>query len=76
MTEEPQEGETRTLWLLICDIGYADEIHIIYATSEEDAEHKAQIWIEQQGERIKKRISLTPRPHGFRILKRELPGTI
>lgn len=76
MTEEPQEERAKTLWLLICDIGYADEIHIIYAISEEEAEHKAQAWIEQQGERIKKRISLTARPHGFRILEKELPGKL
>lgn len=74
MTEEHHVPPTKTLWMLMCDIGYAVELHPFYAVSEQEAEQKAQTWIEQQGPRILSRISLKPSPHGFRILRTELPG--
>lgn len=74
-TSEPA-GPSRILWLLTCDIGYADEVHPFYAISEEEAEQKAQAWIEQQGPRILRRTSLRPSPNGFTIHWRELPGKI
>lgn len=76
MTEEHQLSPTRTLWILICDIGYANELYPFYAVSEEEAEQKAQAWIARQGSRIQSRVSLKASPHGFRILERELPGNI
>ena len=52
MTEEQHVPPTKTLWILMCDIGYAVELHPFYAVSEQEAEQKAQAWIEQQGSRI------------------------
>ncbi len=67
---------TKMLWILTCDIGFADELYPFYAVSEEEAEQKAQAWIEQRGSRILGRVSLKPSPHGLRIFERELPGMI
>lgn len=75
MTED-HVSPTKTLWILTCDIGFANELYPFYATSEEEAEQKAQAWIEQRGPRILGRVSLKPSPHGLRILERELPGSI
>ena len=76
MAEERQEGPHKMLWLLICDVGYANEIYPLYAVSEEEAELKAQEWITRQGARILRRVSLTPKPEGFRLSFRELPGQV
>lgn len=76
MAEEQQEEPKKMLWLLICDVGYADEIHPLYAVSTEEAEEKAQEWIARHGSRILRRVSLSAKPEGFRLNFRELPGQL
>jgi hypothetical protein len=76
MTAEHPQKTVKTLWLLICVLSYGNELYPFYAVSEEEAEQKAQAWINQQGPRIRGRISLNPSPNGFTIHYRELPGRI
>ncbi len=76
MVDELNVGPEKILWLLICDLGYANILVPFYATSEEEAEQEAQVWIGKQGPRILRRISLQPYPCGFKIHHRELPGKL
>jgi hypothetical protein len=69
-----QECLVQTLWVLVCDVGYAHECHLLYASTPEEAEQQAQAWIEQQGERILRRLNLYPSPGGFTIARTYVPG--
>ncbi|MGB8343871.1 MAG: hypothetical protein WCD86_03250 [Ktedonobacteraceae bacterium] len=76
-TMEDQAQETRTLWMLVCDAEHFSENVPIYATSEEDARQRAEIWLKKQQET--RRITfdeLRHCPDGFRLGRSMLPGTL
>jgi hypothetical protein len=81
-TPEPgnEEAPTKhlTLWLLECYEQGSEwhELVPFYAVSEEEAEQKAQQWIEQKSPRIFIRVKLQAYPKGFLIYRRTLPGEI
>ena len=68
---EPQ----KTLWMLVCDIGFERHLKAFYAISEKDAQSQAQQWLEKlPGIGIP--ISLRAYPRGFTIAYVELPGKV
>ncbi len=72
---EPLPNRVKTLWILTCDVGYANQLYSFYAHSREEAEQITQAWIEQQGKRILHRLTLSEYPAGFVVHHWRIPGT-
>ncbi len=78
MEEEEQQQQlplAKTLWILTCDVGYANQLFSFYASSQEEAETRAQVLLQQQGKRILHRLSLIEYPNGFVVHHWRIPGT-
>ena len=63
------------LYIASADIGHADQVHLLYATDDADAQSQAQAWF-QALEHAKQFRAVRRCPHGYTISMNYYPPTI